>query len=170
MPKNRLQPVWTSFLAVFFGLVRAVWVLGQPATGCGCQSVQIGLKNRTGPDLRTLEPNAQFSTQQSPSTANQSARMHGVPYREAIGSILWPVVVSQPDAAYAVGILSQFIQNLGQAHWEALKWVISYLGMTKNCWLTFGGKTQTLVEGFCDADWASQQHHHSISGLLFHFG
>ena len=55
MPKNQLQPVWTGFLAVFFGSVRSVGVLGQPATGCGCRSVQIGLKNRTGPDLRTLE-------------------------------------------------------------------------------------------------------------------
>ena len=37
----------------------------------------------------------------------------------------------------------------------------------KNYWLTFGGKTQTLVEGFCDADWASQQHCHSILGFSF---
>ena len=69
----------------------------------------------------------------------------------------WPVVVSRPDAAYAVGVLSQFIQNPGQAHWEGLKRVISYLGTTKDLWLTFGGKGETL-EGFCDADWASQKH------------
>ena len=54
MPKNRLQPVWTGFLAVFFGSVRSVGVLGHPATATGCRSVQIGLKNRTRPDLHTL--------------------------------------------------------------------------------------------------------------------
>ena len=27
-----------------------------------------------------------------------------------------------------------------------------------------------IVEGFCDANWASQKHRHSISGFLFHFG
>ena len=27
-----------------------------------------------------------------------------------------------------------------------------------------------LVEGFCDADWASNKHRHSISGYSFHFG
>jgi len=59
--------------------------------------------------LTLMEPNAQLSNQQCPSTANQSARMCGVPYSEAIGSVLWLVVVSRPDAAYAVGILSQFI-------------------------------------------------------------
>ena len=96
--------------------------------------------------------------------------MQGVPYAEAIRSALWPIVVSWPDTAYAVGVLSQFIQNPGQAHWEALKCVIVYLGCTKDLWLTFGGHTTTLVEGYCDADWASQKHRHSISGYSFHLG
>src|SRR6202034_2031771 len=76
----------------------------------------------------------------------------------------WPTLPS------AVGVLSQFIQNPGQAHWEALKRVIMYLGCTKDLWLTFGGCTTTLVEGYCDADWASQKHRHSISGYSFHLG
>ena len=80
------------------------------------------------------------------------------------------VVVSHPDMAYAVGNLSQFIQNPGPVHWEALKRVISYLGSMKNYWLTFGGNEKGTIQGFFDADWASQQHRHSISGFSFHFG
>ena len=117
-----------------------------------------------------MEPNVQFSVDQCPSSTNQLARMKGIPYSEAIGSVLWPVVVSRPDAAYAVGVLAQFIQNPGLVHWEALKRLINYLGWTKNYWLTFGGRCKTLVEGFCDADWASNKHRHSISGYSFHFG
>jgi hypothetical protein len=117
-----------------------------------------------------MEPGVQFSIDQSPSTLNQSGRMRGVPYSEAIGSVLWPVIVSRPDAAYAVGVLSQFIQNPGPAHWEGVKRVINYLGCTKNLWLTFGGGKEAVVEGFCDADWASQKHRHSISGFSFHYG
>ena len=117
-----------------------------------------------------MDPNVQFSTDQCPSTTNQLARMKGVPYSEAIGSVLWPVVVSRLDAAYAIGFLAQFIQNPGLAHWEALKRVITYLGSTKDLWLTFRGHSKTLVEGFCDADWASNKHRHSISGYSFHFG
>jgi len=48
--------------------------------------------------------------------------------------------------------------------------MIIYLGSTKGLWLTFGGLSKTLVKGFCDADWASQKHCHSISGYSFHFG
>jgi hypothetical protein len=117
-----------------------------------------------------MEPGSQFSVDQSPSSLNQVTKMRGVPYMEAIGSVLWPVVVSRPDAAYATGILSQFVQNPGPAHWEGLKRLINYLGCTKNLWLTFGGQKETLIEGFCDSDWASQKHRHSISGYSFHFG
>ena len=100
----------------------------------------------------------------------QVARMRGIPYAEAIGSVLWPVIVSQPDAAFAVSTLSQFIQNPGPAHWEALKRVIVFLGSTKDLWLTFGGRSKLAVEGFCDADWGGQKHHHSVSSYSFHMG
>ena len=47
---------------------------------------------------------------------------------------------------------------------------VMYLGCTKDLWFTFGGRTTSLVEGYCDADWASQKHRHSISGYSFHLG
>ena len=116
-----------------------------------------------------MEPNTYFLIKQSPSTHKQVSQMQGVPYREAIGCILWPAVVSRLDITFAVGILSQFIQNPEPVHWEAVKWVIVYLGTMKNLWLTFGGKSETLVKGYCDVDWASQKHRHLILGYSFHF-
>ena len=83
--------------------------------------------------------------------------MKGIRYSEAIGSILWPAVISRPDITYTTGILSQFIQNPGYAHWEGVKRIITYLNTTKNHWLTFGGMSKTLVEGYSNADWASQK-------------
>ena len=52
-----------------------------------------------------MQPGVQFSVDQCPSSANQVARMRGVLYIQAIWSVLWPVVVSRPDAAYAVGVM-----------------------------------------------------------------
>ena len=100
----------------------------------------------------------------------QVARMHRIPYMEAIGSALWPVVVSQPDAAFAVSTLLQFIQNPRPAHWEALKHVIVFLGSTKDLWLTFSRQSKPAMEGFCDVDWGGQKHRHSISSYSFHMG
>ena len=87
-----------------------------------------------------MEPNAQFSLNQCLSIPNQVARMHRISYSEAIGSALCAIVVSRPDRAYTIRVLAQFIQNPGFAHWEALKRLITYLGSTKDYWLTFGGR------------------------------
>ena len=105
-----------------------------------------------------MELGVPFSMDQCLSSANQVARMHGVPYIQAIGSVLWPVVVSRPDAVYAVGVMSQFMQNPGPAHWEGLKRIINYLGSMKDLWLTFRGCKETMIECFCDVDsWSSKK-------------
>ena len=53
-----------------------------------------------------MDPNTQFSVKQCPASINQISQMKGVLYSEAIGSVLWLTMVSHPDTAYAVGILS----------------------------------------------------------------
>jgi hypothetical protein len=114
-------------------------------------------------------PGESFSNDQSPFTPSQHAQMNNVPYVEAIGHVLWPIMISRSDALCAVGILAQFVQNPGWAHWKALKRVIGYLYTTRGLWLTFGGINANL-EGFSDADWASQPHRCSISGYAFLMG
>ena len=117
-----------------------------------------------------MKQNAQFMNQQCTSTLSQTWRMKGVPYAEAIRSVLWPTVISRPDTAYTVGIMLHFIQNPGPVHWEEVKRIINYLGSMKNLWVTFGGNAKTLLEGYCNTDWASQVHCQSISGFSFHYG
>ena len=92
-----------------------------------------------------MEPGVQFSVDRCLLSANQVARMCGVLYIQAIGSVLWPVVVSWPIVAYAVGVMSQFMQNPGPAHWEGLKRIINYLGSMKDLWLTFRGQKEMMV-------------------------
>ena len=93
-----------------------------------------------------------------------------MPYAQVIGCLLWPVVISCLDAVFMVGILSQFIQNPGPAHWEGVKRIITYLGNMKNLWLTFGGCGNTILDGFCDADWVGQPHRYLIARYSFHMG
>ena len=71
--------------------------------------------------LTPIDPHVQYSTKQCLSTLAQVECMKGISYSEAIGSVIWPAVVSCPDMAYAIGILSQFMQNPRQVHWDAIK-------------------------------------------------
>ena len=124
----------------------------------------------TKPVYTPMEVGVQYSKKQCPASVQEELAMRGVPYAEACGSALWPIVVDRPDANCALGILSQFIQNPGRAHWEGVKRVISYLGTTKDLWLVVGGKDWEEPVGYCDSDWASQPDRHSISGYSFHIG
>jgi len=92
--------------------------------------------------------------------------MERVPYQQAIGSLMWAAVATRPDIAFAVSLLSQFLENLGQIHWDAVKRVLKYLKGMKNKRLVLGGNREGLV-GYSDADWASQDHRHSISAYVF---
>ena len=115
-----------------------------------------------------LDPHHQLTITQSPSTPRQYEDMRNVPYREAIGSLMYAALGTRPDIAFAVAFLSQFMQNPGRPHWEAAKRIFRYLKGTRDHLLVMGGKNDRCgLEGYCDADWASQEHRHSTSGYVF---
>ena len=77
-----------------------------------------------------------------------------------IGSLMYCATMTRPDIAYAVSMLSQYLEAPRTTHLKAAKRVLRYLLGTKHLKLVLGGNTS--VVGFSDADWASQYHRHSI--------
>ena len=57
---------------------------------------------------------------QSPSTLADIAKMKHVPYREAVGSLMYAAMGTRPDIAFATSTVAQFLENPGWAHWEAV--------------------------------------------------
>jgi hypothetical protein len=110
-----------------------------------------------------------LSTDQSPSTSNKTNEMGDIPYQRGIGLLMYTTTSTHPDIAFPVAILSQFICNPGQIHWEVVKDVICYLKGTADLTLMLGGSANGL-EAYVDADWALQPHRHSMSGytVLLH--
>ena len=92
--------------------------------------------------------------------------MCDVPNHEVISLLIYTTLGTYPDIVFAVLFLSQFMQNPGQPHWEAVKCVFRYLKGTWEHMLTIGesrtlpwnNKECTVLEGYCDTDWASQEH------------
>jgi Reverse transcriptase (RNA-dependent DNA polymerase) len=113
-----------------------------------------------------MDPNIRYSKNQCPQTPEEAAEMRHIPYREAVGSLLYLAVATRPDIAFPIGILSQFVDNPGRAHWEGVKHVFRYLAGTRNWALVYGTKVKGL-EGFTDADGATQEHRHAITGYAF---
>jgi hypothetical protein len=111
-------------------------------------------------------PGAIYTKKESPSSPEEAARMQRTPYRQAIGSLMYLAVATRPDIAFAVSILSRFLNDPGDAHWEAVKRIFRYLKSTRDLQLTYGGERHDL-EGYTDADGGGQEDRRAISGYAF---
>ena len=110
-----------------------------------------------------------LSSEQSPTSEKEKEEMKTTPYGSAVGSLMYAMVCTRPDIAYAVGAVSRFLANPGKEHWAAVKWILRYLrGTTKRC-LCFGnGKLE--LKGYTDADWAGDKDSRkSTSGYITTF-
>ena len=113
-----------------------------------------------------IVPGISYSTQDGPTNETEAARMDKTPYREAIGSLMYAAVATRPDISFAVSMLSQFLENPGEAHWEAVKRIFRYLAGTREHALTYGGEEHELT-GYTDADGSGQDHRRAISGFAY---
>nr|GFD48371.1 retrovirus-related Pol polyprotein from transposon TNT 1-94 [Tanacetum cinerariifolium] len=59
-------------------------------------------------------------------------RMSMVPYANAVVSLMYLMVCTRPNIAYAVSVVSRYLANPSKNHWEAVKWILKYLRGTAN--------------------------------------
>lgn len=91
-----------------------------------------------------------------------------LPYRELLGSLMYLMIGTRPDICYAIGKLSRYQDNYDETHWNQLKAVLRYLKGTINFGLHYNCKTDEVLHGFADSDWANDQiDRRSTTGYLF---
>ena len=101
----------------------------------------------------------------------QGRDMENVPYSSAVGSLMYAMVGSRPDLAYAVGLVCRFMSKPGTKHWLAVKWVMRYVKGALGVNLTFRKGEDMRVRGYCDSDYASDlDKSRSITGYVFTVG
>jgi hypothetical protein len=66
------------------------------------------------------------------------------PYREAIGSLMYLMIGTRPDLAYAIGKLSQHCENQSKSNWLSVKRVFRYLKGTCNKGITLGSSLHNV--------------------------
>ncbi|RVW85315.1 Retrovirus-related Pol polyprotein from transposon TNT 1-94 [Vitis vinifera] len=88
-----------------------------------------------------------------PSTDEEVEYMKSVPYSSVVGSLMYAMVCTRPDLAFAVSVVSRFMSNPGKAHWEAVKWIMRYLKGSSSVCLVYGnGDVSSGLVGFTDSD------------------
>jgi len=66
------------------------------------------------PVITLLTGHFKLSSKQCPQSPEEEKEMSRVPYASVVGSLMYAMVCSRPDLAYAVSIVSRFMSNSGK--------------------------------------------------------
>ena len=82
------------------------------------------------------------------------------------------MVCTRPDLSQAVSMVSRYMHDLGQDHWEAVKWIMRYIKGTIDVGLVFEkdstGKQDCI--GYIDSDYAGDlDKRRSTMGMFLHY-
>ncbi|XP_033225907.1 secreted RxLR effector protein 161-like [Belonocnema kinseyi] len=100
---------------------------------------------------------------------DQEKECKNVPFREAVGSLIFLATVSRPDIAYSVNVVSRYLNKHDDSHWQAVKLIYKYLVGTVGLGTEYrsGGSESQLI-GFTDADYVSDRDtRRSVTGYAF---
>ena len=98
-----------------------------------------------------IEPNIEYLK-----PIDSSTILKDIPYREGVGSILYLSITCRNDIAFAVNVLSRFLDCPTKETWLLLLRCIGYLKYTRTNGITFGNLNKihyNIPYVFCDSDW-----------------
>src|SRR6266851_3628147 len=115
----------------------------------------------------------------SPALANEhllkltSPAIDAKAYQRALSSLMYPMLATQLDLAYAIAALGRHATNPGPNHQHALKRIFHYLQATTDHQLVLGHSTTSVptLLSYTDSNWASDiNDHKSTSSYIFTLG
>nr|GEU95354.1 retrovirus-related Pol polyprotein from transposon TNT 1-94 [Tanacetum cinerariifolium] len=114
-------------------------------------------------------PHFKLTSHEFPKCEEDKEDMSRVSYLSAVGSLMY-AMVSHPDLAHAVSVVSRYMHNPGKMHWEAVKCILCYLKGTSNIGLSFEKDcaSPNRVVGYVDSDYAGNvDARKSLSSYIF---
>ena len=94
---------------------------------------------------------------------------NGIPFREAIGGLLWASIMTRPDLLHAVTQVAQYTSCFKMNHWQAIKRILRYVSGTRRRGILFkqgDGSLTTSVITHTDADHAGDPDRRSYMGNI----
>ena len=99
------------------------------------------LPPNTNPSENPCNPNIVLSKSMSPVSPKEKGETSNIPYREAVGTLLWLSLGTSPEMYYA-----KFNDYFGKEHWDAVKKIFRYLKGTIRFGLKFcANKSSTEI-------------------------
>jgi len=76
------------------------------------------------PVTTPLAGHFKLSSDQCPNSQEEEDEMSQVPYASAVRSLMYAMICTRPDLAYAVSTISRFMSDPCKQYWEAVTWVL----------------------------------------------
>ena len=73
-----------------------------------------------------LPINLRLSQRDCPTFGSEGEGLKSVPYAPTVGALMYAMVVTWPDIAHAVGVVSRFMHNPSRSHWNAVNILMSW--------------------------------------------
>lgn len=94
-----------------------------------------------------------------------------IPYRQAVGSLMYLAVSTRPDLMYAVSVASEKLDQATVADWSAVKRILRYLKGTIDFGIKYECQEDQKLVGYSDADYAGDSKtRRSRSGVVILYG
>ena len=74
-------------------------------------------------------------------------------YGASVGSLMYAMVTTRPDIAFALSVASRYCSNPSQTHVGIVTRILKYIKGTLGVGITFGGSTELDVIGYSDSDY-----------------
>ena len=91
------------------------------------------------------------------------------PYRELVGALIFVMVCTRPDIAFAVNCLTQYFSSPRALHWETALRCLAYLRQTSSFGLIFSSNTAYDLLAYSDSDWAGNPITRRSLGVIAYF-
>jgi len=91
----------------------------------------------------------------SPQTYEEKKFMANIQYQNAVGCLVYAIVCTRFNIAFAVGIISQCLKDPSVKHWSVVKHIMKYLHNTATHGVYNGpyiNENDTQVIGYCNAN------------------
>ncbi|XP_057840066.1 secreted RxLR effector protein 161-like [Cryptomeria japonica] len=103
-------------------------------------------------------------------STNSTQKVDGKLYTQLGGSLLY-LTITRPVIAYAVGIVSRYMEDPHIEHWKAAKRILKYIKGTYNIGIEYNYGGEPTLVGYTDYDYASDiDDRNSTSNYILHLG
>ena len=105
----------------------------------------------------------------TPSTEKEQEEMIGVPFRSALGCLMWIMTNTRPDIAFVAHQIARRTADPRPSDWIALKRILRYLRGTPTKGVLYK-RSEPSIQCFSDSDWAGDSSRRTTACSLIYFG